>query len=119
MLWHQGNAIDDRDEKGWFFGHFVQECSPNHSTDIELKFADHKAGDAQPEWQKSVGSSIGILITGEMHVAFRNGVAKLHRQGDYVHWAPNVEHRWRAVLPTRILTIRWPSLGPTPPAESR
>ena len=110
MFWHQGNAVIDRDARGWFFGHFaVGERSLNYSSAVELKWSDHSPGDAQVEWQASKSTSVSILISGGMDIAFRDGVAKLRRQGDYAHWAPMVEHRWEAILPSRILTIRWPS----------
>ena len=110
MDWHQGNATNDRDEKGWLIGFFATgERGFNHSEDVEIKWSDHSSGDVQMEWEKSQGTSVSILISGEMHIHFTDGTAELREQGDYVLWGPQVDHRFSTPEQARVLTVRWPS----------
>lgn len=112
MDWHQGNAENDRDEKGWILGYFATgERSANYSKDVEIKWSDHAPGDGQGEWQESAGTSISVLVAGAMDIHFADGTASLRSRGDYALWQPGVKHRWSASQDTTIITIRWPS-GP-------
>ncbi|MEU6133818.1 hypothetical protein [Nocardioides sp. NPDC047086] len=47
-----GNAYDDGAERrGWLIGHFIDsEDSPLHSTDVEIKWGTHQAGEERHEW---------------------------------------------------------------------
>jgi hypothetical protein len=57
MNWHQGNATQDRDEKGWLIGFFASgEQGANHSEDVEIKWADHSSGDVPLPDSPSSGS---------------------------------------------------------------
>jgi hypothetical protein len=113
LLWHVGQATEDRDERGWLVGHFVSErMRANHSEDVEIKWSNHVSGDFQEEWQASRGTSITILVQGAMDLSFKEGIARLRKQGDYAMWQPGVMHRWKSVEPTTVITIRWPSLSP-------
>ena len=109
-VWEHGNATDDRDDKNWLVGQFVADTqSLTHTVDVEIKWADHAAGQQQSEWQSATGTSIGILISGDITVSFHDGSVNLTRPGDYVLWPPEVEHRWHTSAATRMLTVRWPS----------
>jgi hypothetical protein len=111
--WHTGYAAHDRDDNGWLIGHFATGArGANFSRDVEIKWSDHAAGDAQDEWQETPGTSVSILVAGYMTISFKDGEAILAEQGDYVLGGPLVSHRWRAEKTTTIITIRWPSLPP-------
>ena len=110
MNWHQGNATQDRDEKGWLIGFFATgEQGVNYSEEVEIKWSDHTAGDVQMEWEESQGTSVSILVSGEMHIHFPDGTAVLREQGDYVRWEPGVNHRFSTPMEARVITVRWPS----------
>ncbi|GAA3628706.1 hypothetical protein GCM10022223_52710 [Kineosporia mesophila] len=110
MDWHQGNATDDRDQKGWLIGFFATgDQGVNYSEDVEIKWSDHRAGDVQTDWEKSQGTSVGILISGRMRIHFNDGTADLDEQGDYVRFGPGVDHRFSTPTGGRLITVRWPS----------
>jgi hypothetical protein len=70
---------------GGIIGHFATgERAANYSQDVEIKWSDHAAGDAQDEWQESLGTSVSILVAGSMTISFADGEATLSRPGDYV-----------------------------------
>lgn len=106
-----GNAfLDGNLSKGWFIGHFMPVNSPQHTTDIETKWAVNKAGKTNGEVAvNAVATSMAILISGMQRIEFEGFDVLLKNQGDYVIWGPGVKHSWTAVEDTVILCIRWPS----------
>lgn len=117
MNWHQGNATNDRDEKNWLIGFFATgDGGVNYSEDVEIKWADHTSGDVQTGWEKSQGTSVAILISGELDLHFTDGTADLREQGDYVRFGPGVDHRFSTRSGGRLITVRWPSRPDDQPA---
>jgi len=106
-----GNAAIDN-AKGWFVGGSLdQRFGLRHTYDVELKWSTHKAGEERPEWvTKEVRTTIAILISGRYEVMFRDQSVILTKQGDFVMWGKNYDHKGRALEDSVLLTVRWPSI---------
>lgn len=107
-----GNAeLDSQDTRGWLIGSFIQEqFGLRHTEDIELKWGILKAGDARAEWATGeMQTAIGILISGEFTMEFRDQTLTFEKPGDYVIWGPGIDHKWNAPQDSVWLTIRWSS----------
>lgn len=111
MSTYEGNAADlGRERRGWFLGHFMPGGMPLHSEEVEIKWAEHKAGEERGSWTVSASAhTISILLRGRFVLLFADGERTLEREGDFVYWKPGVEHGWRVEEDTTILTVRWPS----------
>ena len=114
--WYQGNAAQDGDQyRGWLLGHFVEPENGGirNSTDLEVKWGIHKAGDQRPGgWTTGeTRTSLLMLITGKWHQEMTVGTFDLGNPGDYIVWGPGIEHTWQAEADSTMLTIRWPSTG--------
>ena len=49
--WHFGNAGEDSAERrGWFTGHFMPDDDVRRSTDVEVKWGNHQAGEEREAW---------------------------------------------------------------------
>lgn len=108
-----GNAAADSTEtRGWFVGHFIdQSLGLRHSDDVELKWGAHKAGEAREDWVTGeTRTAIAILVSGKSEMEFRDQTVHLSRPGDYVMWTKGIDHRWRIIEDSIVLTIRWPSV---------
>ncbi|WP_033294137.1 hypothetical protein [Amycolatopsis jejuensis] len=110
--WTSGNANEDAaDNRGWLIGHFLD---PSHgvraTTDVEVKWANHPAGDRRPEWTADdQRTTLLMLISGEFRIHLTTGTKTMTRQGDYVMWGPGIDHSWEAIADSVVLTVRWPS----------
>ena len=125
----KGNAAEDGKKfNGWFVGDIESWCkkdkrefdpaeySLRNTTLLEMKWGEHKRGDTKPKpWTKDSSSfAISILIKGKFLIQFRNKadeeceVVKLRKRGDYVLWDEVLEHDWKALKKSVILTVRWP-----------
>lgn len=111
-----GNAARDAEAyRGWFIGHFVPpEFGLRSTTDVEVKWGIHERGEIRAGWganDKSI--SLSLIISGAIRLLFPDGrQALLKERGDYVLWAPGVQHRWEIEQDnTVVLTVRWPSHG--------
>jgi hypothetical protein len=107
-----GNVGDDAPgHRGWVVGHFIEDATdPRRSSQVEIKWGVHGAGDGQDEWSMNLeATSVSILISGRDLISFPGHDVELSRQGDYVLWRPGIPHRWRALADSVVLTIRWPS----------
>ncbi len=108
-----GNAATDElgDESGWFVGHFMREQdSLRHSSEVELKWARHRAGEQRSSWvMNHEATTISVLIHGLFQISFAEADVLLSKAGDYVIWGPRVPHTWVAEEDSTLLTIRWPS----------
>lgn len=109
-----GNAKrDSTDTRGWFVGSFLpKDLGLRHSDDVELKWGTHSAGESRDEWVTGeTRTAISILISGNFELEFRDQTVNLSEPGDYVMWGPGVDHRWKALGDSVILTVRWPSVA--------
>lgn len=107
-----GNAnVEGANRWGWFLGHFITPTDDPRSTSIlEVKWSDHQAGDARPQWAMNVeATTLAILIRGQFRLQFPDREFLLSSEGDYVLWAPGVLHCWSAESDCTVLTVRWPS----------
>ena len=112
--WYQGNAATDGDRhRGWLLGHFIDAADHGirHTTDLEVKWGIHKAGEQRPGgWTTGeTRTSLLMLITGKWHQEMTVGTFTLENPGDYIVWGPGIEHTWQAEADSTMLTIRWPS----------
>jgi hypothetical protein len=107
-----GNAeIDGSQFRDWIVGHFIPSEFGDRSTgDLEIKWGIHDAGEGENEWSvNKTATTMSILLRGKDCIYFPDGETLLDHEGDYVIWGPGVPHRWRAIEPSVVLTVRWPS----------
>lgn len=111
--WYTGNAADDAPaHRGWLLGQFMDPGDVRHSSDVEIKWGTHPAGDARPGgWASDEQCSTAVLLVSGRHKIelSSGGGAVLARQGDYLVWGPGVDHTWEAEEDSVVITIRWPS----------
>jgi hypothetical protein len=127
-----GNAVDDGNRnlpKGWFVGHFVGDDSGlRRTSDLEVKWGEHQAGEEKTSRHTNEhGTTLTLLISGRFVVRFPHLDVEvvLERPGDYVIFAPRIEHRWLSESASVVVTFRWPSaarhqprLGESKPAST-
>jgi hypothetical protein len=82
---------------------------------MALKWFVHFPSDA-PEWGEgkpiSSGRSLSLLAgEGSFELHFQRGaeeqIVLLENPGDFVVWGPGLAHRWRALKPSAVITLRW------------
>ncbi|MDF2708169.1 MAG: signal peptidase [Nonomuraea muscovyensis] len=107
-----GNAeIDGAGDDGWLLGHFKSAGDPRHSTDVEIKWGVHAAGDVRAAWVRGERrTALLVLISGRFRVELPGRSVLLERRGDYVVWGRGVDHSWVAEEDSVVLTVRWPSV---------
>jgi hypothetical protein len=114
-LSHQtGNAsADGVPFQDWIIGHFVPpELGERSTQHIEVKWGVHDAGEGEHEWSvNKTATTVSILLRGKDRIAFPDREVVLEREGDYAIWGPGVPHRWRAIEPSVVVTVRWPSVS--------
>jgi quercetin dioxygenase-like cupin family protein len=93
--------------RNWFVGHFV--TGPLHSTEVEVKWARHAAGEARTAWSADAARTLCILVRGRFRIIFPDGEALLTDEGDFAHWPAGIAHRWIAEADSLVVTVRWPS----------
>jgi hypothetical protein len=111
--WYTGNATHDADaHRGWLIGHFIEPAdSVRASTDVEVKWGLHPAGQQRDGWTTDERrTTMIILVSGRFRIDLTAGSTTLERQGDYVVWGPGIDHSWQAEDDTVIITVRWPSI---------
>ena len=108
---HVGNAQDDGiDYRGWFVGNFIGASDARSTTEVEVKWGIHPAGDARPGWNPDeVATTLCLLVQGCFKLHFATQAVTFRRPGDYAVWGPGIKHRWQAIEDSIVLTIRWPS----------
>lgn len=117
-----GNAhTDGSGDRGWLLGHFKSPGDLRHSTDVEIKWSTHPAGDTRAAWVTGERrTALLVLISGRFRVELRDRSVLLSEQGDYVIWGPGVDHSYRAEEESVVMTVRWPSVpGYANPADAR
>ena len=111
--WYSGNAADDGvKNRGWLLGHFIDPSDSVRATsDLEVKWGTHPAGDQRPDWTSDdQRTTLVLLVSGRFCLDLTTGSFTLARQGDYVTWGPGIDHSWRAEEDSIVITVRWPSL---------
>jgi hypothetical protein len=121
---YTGSAWEDAPgNRGWLLGHFMPPGDPRHSTDVEIKWGIHPAGDQRAQWVTGEQRTAAILlVSGRFRVELPDRSVVLARQGDYIVF--HAPHSWLAEDESVVITVRWPSLpgyaiAPPPPAGQR
>lgn len=112
--WHHGNAAEDGDAtRGWLLGHFIQpEDDVRSSRDVEVKWANHPAGEKRPDWTTGEQrTTMLLLVNGRFRLHLTEETVDLTKQGDYVVWGPGIDHSWEALADSTVITVRWPSVA--------
>lgn len=112
--WRTGNAEDDsRETRGWLLGHFIDAGDIRSTDALEVKWGVHPPGDERATWVTDDGRTALVVLVegGPFTVALTGGTAELRRLGDYVIYGPGIDHTWRAVEHSVVLTVRWPSMS--------
>lgn len=96
--------------RGWFIGHFIDSLDLRRTTDIEVKWGVHLAGDCRSQWSvNQTATTLSILIQGQFRIQFPDCNHLLTQPGDYVIWSPGVAHHWLAEKDSTVLSVRFPS----------
>lgn len=112
--WHFGNAaIDGAGDRGWILGHFFPDRNDVRSSDaVEVKWGVHPAGESRETWVTGEKrTTMVVLIKGRFQVDLSEASHELNTEGDYVVWSIGIDHCWRAIEDSVVLTVRWPSLS--------
>ena len=111
--WHFGNAgKDGGDHRGWIVGHFMETADVRESSDVEIKWGIHPAGEERSGWQEGeTRTTLVMLIRGRFRIDLPAANHVLEQEGDYALWGPGIDHSWRAEEDSVVLTVRWPSAG--------
>ncbi|SCG74113.1 cupin domain-containing protein [Micromonospora inositola] len=107
-----GNAgVDGAADAGWLLGHFKPPGDVRHSTEVEVKWGVHRAGEARSRWATGERrTALLVLISGRFRVELPDRAVVLGTPGDYVVWGRGVDHSWYAERESVVLTVRWPSV---------
>jgi len=106
-----GNAITDA-SKGWFVGSFLEpSLGLRSNSDVEVKWGIHKIGEERVDWVTGeTRTTLAILVEGAWEMLFRDKTVVLSEPGDFVMWGKGIDHKWKALKDTTIITVRWPSI---------
>jgi len=89
-------------------------------TNLSVKWFQHHPDD-DPAWGAAKPSSTGRTLSllaapGEFALTFHRGEHQLElvleQAGDFVLWAEGLEHSWRVLAASAVLTVRWSPLSP-------
>ncbi|MEW2445267.1 signal peptidase I [Micromonospora marina] len=107
-----GNAaVDGATDAGWLLGHFKPAGDVRHSTDVEVKWGVHPAGETRSRWATGERrTALLVLISGAFRIELPDRTVVLRESGDYVVWGRGVDHSWYAERESTVLTVRWPSV---------
>jgi hypothetical protein len=110
--WHFGNTAIDGDERGgWFIGPSLESADVRRSSDVEITWATHSAGEGREAWfGEEEQTTLVMLISGRFRIDLSVGSAILAEQGDYAIWGPGIGDAWRAEQDSVIVTVRWPAV---------
>jgi|SRR6516225_8934719 hypothetical protein len=109
-----GNAAKDG-RRGWFVGQFMPpHLGLSHQQAVEIKWGQHAKGERRRGFAQSKGTTIAVLVKGSFLTQLRlpdeMRQITLTEPGDYVAFAPGVEHCWEALAESLVITVRFPSL---------
>jgi hypothetical protein len=112
--WTVGNAHDEsEDQRGWFVGHFMPDADLRRSSDVEVKWGIHPAGDRRAAWTTGdERTALLILVSGRFRLELPEDSHTLARTGDYIMWGGGLDHSWLAEADSVVITVRWPSIRP-------
>jgi len=91
-----------------------------HVRNLSLKWFQHHPDD-DPCWgaikPTSTGRTLSLLAgPGEFTLTFRRDNRSLElvleQPGDFALWSEGLEHSWRVLAPSTVLTVRWTPLPP-------
>ncbi|MGC4896776.1 signal peptidase I [Micromonospora sp. DT31] len=107
-----GNAaLDGAADAGWLLGHFKPVGDVRHSSEVEVKWGVHPAGEARSRWATGERrTALLVLISGAFRIELPDRTVVLRAPGDYVVWGRGVDHSWYAERESTVLTVRWPSV---------
>jgi hypothetical protein len=110
--WYHGNAAEDgQDTRGWLLGAFIDPAEGVRSSkDVEVKWGIHPLGDKRAAWTADdQRTTMVLLVEGTFRIDLTEGSVTLAKQGDYLVWGPGIDHSWEALVPSVVITVRWPS----------
>ena len=109
--WHFGNAaVDGAERRGWLVGAFLDPDDVRASTEVEIRWGVHEAGERREAWfEEETRTTVLLLLSGRFRIDLATGTAILAQQGDYAMWGPGIGHSWRAEEDSVVVTIRWPA----------
>jgi hypothetical protein len=107
-----GNAHDEADDhRGWFVGHFMTSGDLRQSSDVEVKWGIHPAGQRRDAWTTGdERTALLILVSGRFRLDLPEASHTLARPGDYIMWGAGLDHSWQAESDSVVITVRWPSI---------
>ncbi len=106
---YSGNAtVDGGQRRGWIVGPFMPDGLVQHQNNIEIKYGNHSSGDARIDWVEGESrTTMCMLISGSFELNFKDRTLALSKPGDYTMWGPGIDHKWRALEESVVLTVRW------------
>lgn len=103
-------AADAPANRGWLLGHFMPKDDVRHSSDVEIKWGVHQAGEQRAAWVTGESrTTLIVLVRGCFRIDFPYRSVALREQGDYVVF-DGVDHSWYAEEQSVIVGVRWPSV---------
>jgi hypothetical protein len=87
---------------------------------LKIKWFQHHPKD-DPAWGATKPTSVGRTLSllagpGEFALTFRRGDRSLElvleQAGDFALWSEGLEHSWRVLAASTVLTVRWSPLPP-------
>lgn len=112
-----GNAASEGAvNRGWLLGHFIKQ-GVFHSTDIEIKWGVHTAGEQRSSLHAPDPriKTLSILLAGKFKANFGEEEIRWNKEGDYLYWTHNLPHTAEMLKDSVILTVRWPSISSDSP----
>jgi len=115
----QGNISKNSEKyKNWFLGPFIveEDFNTKNSRNFEAKWSKREAGYFHLLKENIVNdescSSMAICVYGEFQYSFLedDGTYKdypLVKEGDFVFWTPDINHKVKVIKDSLFITIRW------------
>jgi hypothetical protein len=102
--------LDAPANRGWLLGHFMPADDLRHSTDVEIKWGVHPAGDRRAQWvTEETRTALILLVRGRFRLDFPDRSVLLDQPGSYAVFE-GIGHSWYAEEESVIVGIRWPSV---------